>query len=241
MKKILVFFLIIFLSACTPSTNTIQTAIALTEAARPTDTIIPSPTATQTPIPPTSTITPSPTDTPVTPTATPVFEVITPEQVIAAFKAAGLEAENPMPMTPADYGLAPMVATKGIHILIPSMCSDCGGRIFSFANSADREIMADYYNKFARASAALFSWVFEQNNILVQINGDLPQTQAMKYKQVLDSLTPIIPPTETQQPTLANNQTCCKVCSSASKACGDTCISLTKTCTKPAGCACQAK
>jgi hypothetical protein len=41
------------------------------------------------------------------------------------------------------------------------------------------------------------------------------------------------------QPTLSSgNQGCCKVCTS-SKACGDSCISKSKTCTKPPGCACQ--
>jgi hypothetical protein len=32
---------------------------------------------------------------------------------------------------------------------------------------------------------------------------------------------------------------CCKVCSSSSQACGDSCISLKYTCHKPAGCACK--
>lgn len=37
------------------------------------------------------------------------------------------------------------------------------------------------------------------------------------------------------------SRTCCKVCSSKSKACGDSCISLSKSCHKGAGCACNAR
>ena len=32
---------------------------------------------------------------------------------------------------------------------------------------------------------------------------------------------------------------CCRTCTTG-KACGDSCISASKTCTKPSGCACQA-
>jgi hypothetical protein len=37
------------------------------------------------------------------------------QQVVDLFKSAGLEAENSYPMTKADYGLTPQVATEAIH------------------------------------------------------------------------------------------------------------------------------
>lgn len=49
------------------------------------------------------------------------------------------------------------------------------------------------------------------------------------------TIEPTVEPTvETQAPA----QTCCKHCT-AGKACGDSCISKDKTCTKPVGCACN--
>jgi len=60
----------------------------------------------------------------------------TPEQVIMAFKAAGLEAENPTKLVKEDYGMAPLVG-QGLHFLIPSLCSDCGGRVFVVESEDD--------------------------------------------------------------------------------------------------------
>jgi hypothetical protein len=34
----------------------------------------------------------------------------------------------------------------------------------------------------------LFSWVFVKDNIVVQINGDLPEEQAKKYEAALNGL-----------------------------------------------------
>jgi hypothetical protein len=74
-----VLFCMLFIVSCTPSEQVIQTAIAQTELARPTDTylpptetVIPSPTITFTP---TVTETPTPTST-STPTPTPDLRIV---------------------------------------------------------------------------------------------------------------------------------------------------------------------
>lgn len=115
-------------------------------------------------------------------------KVITPQQVIDAFKASGLEAEDTYAMTAQDYGLGPMVATEGIRFLVPSLCEGCGGRVVAFANEADRDELRAYYDEAGRVSAVLFSWTFVNGNILVQINGDLPEETAKKYANALNSL-----------------------------------------------------
>ena len=46
-------------------------------------------------------------------------------------------------------------------------------------------------------------------------------------------------PREIEQPQSIIGAACCKVCSTG-KACGNSCISRTKTCHKPPGCACDA-
>lgn len=174
MKKLLPILLLALslLVACTPappSDALIQTAIAQTQAAQPVF------------IPPTET--PFPTATSV-----PSFQKWSNQDVVTAFQDAGLEVESPRLMKPDDYKLAPLVALEGTRFLIPSLCEDCGGRIFSFDTPEDLEAMHRYYIKIAEGSAIFFSWVFTKDNILVQINGDLPEEQAAQYEIALSNL-----------------------------------------------------
>src|SRR5574340_608128 len=131
------------------------------------------------PLPPT----PTPEATP-----TPTFARWTTADAVAAIQAAGLEFVDPHPMTKDDYGMAPMSAAEAVRFLLPSVCSDCGGRLYSFSSQADLELMKNYYEELGRQSALFFSWVFVKDNLLLQINGDLPEGQALKYKVVMDGL-----------------------------------------------------
>jgi len=109
-------------------------------------------------------------------------------QAIEAFKAADLEAESKQLMTKDDYGMAPMVAVEGTRFLIPSLCADCGGRVMSFTTPEDLETTKSYYDELSESSALFFSWVFIKDNILVQINGDLPEEQVRKYEAALENM-----------------------------------------------------
>ena len=84
-----------------------------------------------------------------------------------------------------DYGLAPMNALEGYRFIIPSLCADCGGRLYIFDDPQKLGQMKEYYDGLAEVSAMYFSWVFVQDNILIQINGDLPEAQALQYQQAL--------------------------------------------------------
>lgn len=108
----------------------------------------------------------------------------TAQDVISAFKNAGLEAENPTPMGPRNYGLAPYVC-KGVRFLIPSLGEDSGGRALACPNAADRDAIAGYYERLGKKSAAFFSWVFVKGNVVVQINGDLEEEKARKYERAI--------------------------------------------------------
>ena len=101
---------------------------------------------------------------------------------------AGLEFANPTNMTKDDYGLAPMSAAEAVHFFLPSLCADCGGRLYSFANVEDLSLMETYYKELGRQSAMFFSWVFIKDNILIQINGDLPEELAKMYEAAIDML-----------------------------------------------------
>lgn len=155
----------------TPDTNAISTSIASTLIASFSQTAIAIPTATLTPSPP-ATLTPAP---------------ITLEAIVYGLKNAGLEAENPTLLSKSDYGLAPYVC-KGAHFFIPSVCSDCGGRIFVCPNQDDLNALQSYYRDLGRQSAALYSWVFSKNNVLIQINGDMQESVARNYETVLNSI-----------------------------------------------------
>jgi hypothetical protein len=111
-------------------------------------------------------------------------KAITGNDVVTAFKAANLEAENSRQMVKDDYGFAPYVC-KGTRFYIPSLGPDNGGRIFVCDNPADRDLLAKYYNEMGRQSAALFSWVFVKGNVIVQINGDLSEQLAKKYETAI--------------------------------------------------------
>lgn len=129
----------------------------------------------------------APSAVPQTTTAVPTV-ALTPDDVVAAFAAAGLEAETPRAMAPKDYGMAPLVAVAGVRFFIPSLGEGAGGRVMQFANDADLAKTKDYYVELGRSSAATFSWTYDRNLILVQINGDLPPETASKYEAVLTGL-----------------------------------------------------
>lgn len=109
-------------------------------------------------------------------------------QVVDAFKAAGLEAENPRAMTVEDYGLAPLVAIEGVRFFIPTLGTNVGGRVMSFSSGSDQTLIRDFYVDLGKQSAAFFSWVFVRGNILVQINGTLPEDNARQYEAALNAL-----------------------------------------------------
>ena len=125
------------------------------------------------------------TATPLPPTPTAAFQEWSLEDAREAIIGEGLEFEGYYEMTKDDCGLAPMNAVEAWRFLIPSLCADCGGRIYSFDDPGKLATMKEYYDSLAEVSAMYFSWVFVQDNILIQINGDLPEAQALQYQQAL--------------------------------------------------------
>lgn len=116
----------------------------------------------------------------------PTFQKWKAAQVVDAFRAAGLEAEGARPMKrPDDYGLAPMTDAEGVRFFIPSLGEESGGRVLSYAAPADVETAQKYYSGLGRQSGALHSWVYVRDNILVQINGALPEEKASAYESAL--------------------------------------------------------
>lgn len=119
----LILLALVLTSCATPTVQTIEVTriVQQTVVVTQLQTVV----VTATPLPATATPTITPTFT-ITPT--PVFAKWSADQIVSAFKQAGLEAENTRSMTKDDYGLAPMMANQGIRFIIPSLCADCGGK-----------------------------------------------------------------------------------------------------------------
>jgi hypothetical protein len=112
-------------------------------------------------------------------------EQLTVDDVVKAFEDEGL-AENAKEMTKDDFGMAPMKSDEAKIFSIPSM--DGNGRILSYENDEDLEEMKEYYDKLGEGNAMFFSWTIKKDNILIQLNGDLPEEDFNKYKEKLESM-----------------------------------------------------
>jgi hypothetical protein len=107
-------------------------------------------------------------------------------QFVEAFKAAGLEAQDPRPMSkPQDYGKVPTIDVEGTQFTIPSLGEDGRGHIYSFASEDELEKMVKYYGD---ASADNFSWVYVKDNVLVQLDGRLDEEKAKLYEAAMGNV-----------------------------------------------------
>lgn len=105
--------------------------------------------------------------------------------VVQAFKDGGMPIASTAPMTRQDYGMAPLLATEGTHFTISTLKNGGGGRAFTFSSNDDRDKMKKYYDELGKTSAAFYSHTLTANRVLVQINGDVPDTEAKKYQDLL--------------------------------------------------------
>lgn len=113
---------------------------------------------------------------------------VTGADIIAAWKAAGLEAENVRPMTADDYGLVPYICkADATRFYIPSLGEDNGGRLYVCDSAADADKIAAVYEKIGEASAMLATHVLRAGDgrIVAQINGTLPDDKAAAYGAAL--------------------------------------------------------
>ena len=105
---------------------------------------------------------------------------------IAAFQLAGLEAENPRPLTRDDYGTIPFVG-RATSFQIPSLGPDKGGRIF-VGSPEQIDGLTAHFAEQARASPAPHPYIFTIDNLLIEISGDMKAAQAAKYEAALQAM-----------------------------------------------------
>ena len=130
---------------------------------------------------PNSTRTPLPTLTP-----TPSIRRWGAPHIVRAIRAARLECEDTHPLTAEEYGAIPALAAEGIRFSTPSLCPDCGGLVLSFDNPNHLETTKMYFIETNHPAAP--AWVFVKDNILLQLSGQIPESQALEYGNVLVGL-----------------------------------------------------
>lgn len=123
----------------------------------------------------------------------------TSQDVVQAFRDEGLEVGDSYDVD-EEEGPSPVPRTykEGTRFTIPSLervatgeakeggpDNSAGGRVFTFDSEEDLAPVRDYYEGLGRASGLFFSHVFVEGNTLVQINGELPKSQADEYEAAL--------------------------------------------------------
>lgn len=106
--------------------------------------------------------------------------------VMRAIRRAGLVCEDIHLMAPEEYGALPSLASQGVRFSTPSLCPECGGMVLSFDRVNTLEATKLYYlNASAPGEPGASSWVFVKDNVLVQLSGEIPRAQAIRYGSVL--------------------------------------------------------
>lgn len=136
----------------------------------------------------TAVVTPEPAATPTTEPTTESASAVTVAQVAEALQASGVEVGEVREMTIEDYGMAPK-ADEGLRFLLPGLGDDKGGRIMLYEDPEVLERARDYYVELGQQSAMLYSHVFVLENILVQVNGTLPQDQADMLESAINAIS----------------------------------------------------
>ena len=114
------------------------------------------------------------------------------EEIVEAFREEGLEVGETSPIEKGEGPISsrtPGTYEEGTRFVIPSLGKDSagrdlGGRVFTFDSEEDLAEMRDFYEDLAE-TGFFFTWIFVEKNVLVQMNGELPEEGARKYEAVL--------------------------------------------------------
>lgn len=155
-----VLLLILFLAAPPPS-QPVQSIIPDLSGPPPT------PTSTPTPAPP--------------PTAT---RVPTIEEVLAAFRAAGLEAENVEPFAATDLD----GVVSAVKFETPSLCDGCSNLLFIFETAAAAGDAEAFFGTICKNNEFLCFHVYRRGRLLIRLSDLIPEPDAQQYERVLNSL-----------------------------------------------------
>ena len=108
---------------------------------------------------------------------------------IRAFQSANLRFEIPQ-VSKDERDLFAETALESRPFVIPLQGdpSLARGIIFSFEDESNLFQVQMYYTHLGNALPQFGSWVFVKDNLLLQINREVPEAVAQKYAQALDLL-----------------------------------------------------
>jgi hypothetical protein len=117
----------------------------------------------------------------------------TSQDVVAEFKAQGVDVADSYPIEQEGQSPMPKTYKEGTRFTIASMGKDTngeakGGRVFTFDSQSDMKPVQDYFEGLGKPSGLLSSYVYTKDNILVQINGELSKDKAEEYNRVLQGM-----------------------------------------------------
>lgn len=117
-----------------------------------------------------------------------------PEDLLAHFRDSGvLLGQTRSAILEASKSVAPDVAEDGIRFVLPELepiaGPGAGGRVWTFSKPQDMQLMRGYYEDLQEKQPDRKSWLYERDNILLQINGQLPEERAKVFEALLKSLS----------------------------------------------------
>ena len=128
--------------------------------------------------------------TPVKVKSLPPFNLWHPGDGIKAFNSAGLMVDKVTLRKDQIDGLTMgmMVEATAFAIPVQGAPSAARGILFCFQNEIDLQTMQSYYVSLGKALPQYSSWIFVKDNMLLQINGDVPEAVANRYARALNLL-----------------------------------------------------
>lgn len=102
-----------------------------------------------------------------------------PDDTLAAFRSAGLDA-SPLPLV-ADPTL-PLGCRDARFTIRPANHT---GRVFVCASQPDVDRVAGYPRAASKSSTFPNAWVFVKGNVIVRLDGSLPEATARRYEAAI--------------------------------------------------------
>jgi hypothetical protein len=107
------------------------------------------------------------------------------EEVVQAFRDRGLEVGKSYPVEQEpgwDERPVPKTYEEATRFEIPSLGEDSGGRVFVFRSQRSLNTVREYYEGLP---TSIRPYVYVENGVLLQLNGNMSESEARKYKDVL--------------------------------------------------------
>lgn len=107
------------------------------------------------------------------------------KDVVTAFRMAGLPAHIVRAATKEEQdGLSSWMQVDALRFRISEQEGQMG-MVFVFENATDLQRMRQYYLELNRSLPRFKSWLFFKDNILLQINHEVPESTARQYADAL--------------------------------------------------------